>query len=84
LLERHEDAIFTCGEAWKYWQIERTDPRLSGESKISSLMPLESSALWIQPDCNQPAAGAWKSKLPSKKIFPDTFGIFPKRRLQRR
>jgi alpha-mannosidase len=56
LLDRNPDAIFTCGEAWKYAIIEQCDPQLFARIKAHvTAGRWEPIGWWIQPDCNFPS-----------------------------
>jgi alpha-mannosidase len=57
LLERHSDVLFTSGEAWKYWQIQRIEPSLFAriEAHVKKGQWEIIGGWWVQPDCNQPS-----------------------------
>lgn len=81
LLERHDDVIFTSGEAWKYAQIQRLDPPLF--ARIRALVDAGRWELvggwWIQPDCNQPSGWGLQRQIAlGKAYFEKTFGRFPR------
>lgn len=80
LLDRHDDLIFTRGEAWVYRQIERIDPVLY--ARIASHIAAGRWELvggwWVQPDCNLPSgAGMAKQIEIGKSEFLNRFAQFP-------
>lgn len=80
LLDDYPDAIFTAGEAWRYWQIEQVDPPLL--KRIQQHVARGRWALvggwWIQPDCNFPSGFAMERQIAAgKQFFLDRFGTFP-------
>lgn len=80
LLDECDDFIFTAGEAWRYQQIEQTDPTLF--ARISRHIKADRWALvggwWIQPDCNFPGAIGFERQIGiGKQYFMSRFGRFP-------
>ena len=78
LLDKNHDVIFTCGEAWKYVQIQRCSPELFARVKAHILAGRwETIGWWIQPDCNLPSAWAMRRQIAlGKEYFQQEFGSF--------
>ena len=79
-LDRHPEVIFTCGEAWKYRQVEQLAPELF--AKIRRLVELGRWEIiggwWIQPDCNAPSGFAMERQIElGMRYFRETFGRVP-------
>jgi alpha-mannosidase len=79
LLDRNPDAIFTCGEAWKYRQIQRCDPVLFERIKGHIVNHRwEYLGWWIQPDCNLPSGWAMERQIRlGLDFFEKQFGSRP-------
>ena len=64
LLEANPEAIFTCGEAWKYRQVQVIDPSLFERiRKLVAKGQWEIVGWWIQPDCNGPSDWAMRKQI---------------------
>ncbi|MGC4034204.1 MAG: hypothetical protein QM754_21195 [Tepidisphaeraceae bacterium] len=79
-LERHPQVIFTCGEAWKYRQVQELAPSLF--EQIRSLIEEGRweviGGWWIQPDCNAPSGFAMERQIElGMRYFRDNFGQTP-------
>jgi len=80
-MDNHSDLIFTRGEAWVYWQIERTDPELFERIKqhVKSGRWQIVNGWWIQPDCNAPSEWGFERQIEmGRDYFLDRFGFFPR------
>ncbi len=80
LLDRYPEFIFTAGEAWRYWQIERIDPALFARIKqhVAGGRWALVGGWWVQPDCNFPSGFGFERQIETgKRYFLDRFGVFP-------
>ncbi len=80
LLDAYPEAVFTAGEAWRYWEIEQADPALLARIRVH--VEAGRWALvggwWIQPDCNFPSGFALERQIAvGKRYVLDRFGTFP-------
>ena len=80
-MDAHPDLVFTRGEAWVYWQIERTDPELFERIRrhVASSRWQIVNGWWIQPDCNAPSEWGFERQIEQgRDYFLDRFGTFPR------
>jgi len=80
-MDSHPDLVFTRGEAWIYWQIERTDPELFARIRrhVKTGRWQIVNGWWIQPDCNAPSEWGFERQIEmGRDYFLDRFGFFPR------
>ncbi|MGI4789474.1 MAG: glycoside hydrolase family 38 C-terminal domain-containing protein [Janthinobacterium lividum] len=80
-MDTHPDLVFTRGEAWIYWQVERTDPELFERIRqhVKTGRWQIVNGWWIQPDCNAPSEWGFERQIEmGRDYFMDRFGIFPR------
>lgn len=78
-LDEYPELLFSNGDAWALWMVERCDPELFGRIKAHAASGRWSlyGGWWVQPDCNGPTKEGFEHQISLGREFIESrFGKF--------